>query len=145
MAWWTSYSFYLIHSICKGEKPTCDFAENKPFNIGFRDLQTGCFQTWYDDRDLQALHSDISLDDFDLHSKSHLYEKSKTSVPIFMQIWIPIWMKFSALPQPVGLLKFLLKLFCIIFKGENSAAMILWTMQLALSCSGKLLNWFQTW
>ena len=45
--------------------------------------QTDFFQTLYGDRDHKTLQFDISLEDFDLHSRSHLYEKIKTLVSIF--------------------------------------------------------------
>ena len=48
-----------------------------------------------------SLHCDISLDDLDLHSRSQLYEKSKTFVPICLQISQSIRVKFSMLPQPI--------------------------------------------
>ena len=50
------------------------------------DLLTDFFQTWYEDRDYLALHFEISLDELNLHSRSKLYKKSKTSVSIFSQI-----------------------------------------------------------
>ena len=52
------------------------------------------------------------LDDFDLHSRSQLYEKSKTLVSIFWEILPSIWLKFSIQPQPNGLLKLVVNLFC---------------------------------
>ena len=58
------------------------------------------------------LYLDISFDAIDLHSRSQLYEKSKSSVSIFSQILVSIWMKFNLLPQPVGLLKTMLNLLC---------------------------------
>ena len=36
----------------------------------------------------------------------------------FSDIWLLNWMEVSVLPQSAGLLKFLLDLFCTIFKGE---------------------------
>ena len=44
---------------------------------------------------------------------------------IFSPIQVGIWMEFNVLPQPVGLLKLMLNLFCTVFKGENSTDMIL--------------------
>ena len=58
------------------------------------------------------LSFDISLEDLDCHSRSQLYEKSKTLVFIFSEISQWIWMEFNLLPQPVGLLKLMLNLFC---------------------------------
>ena len=51
--------------------------------------------------------------------------QKKTLVPIFSQIYVLMWMKFSLLPQPVGFLKRMLTFFLaqVIFKGENSANM----------------------
>ena len=95
-------------------------------------------QTWYDDRYYCTLRFDTSLsdldlnsrsqeceqvkssapigsqslDDFDFHSRSQLCKKSKTLVYSFSQIKISIRMKFSMLPQPVGLLKLLLNFLC---------------------------------
>ena len=90
-----------------------------------RHLQTDFFQTRCDDRDHYALHYNISLDDLDHHSRSQSYEISKAWVFIFFK---SILMKLCMLPQPVGLLKIMLNLFCTsnsLFKGENSADMIL--------------------
>ena len=58
------------------------------------------------------MHFDISLDDFDLRSRSQLYEKSKTSVSIFLEILQSIWIEFSMYLQSVGLLEIMHKLFC---------------------------------
>ena len=55
----------------------------------------------------------LSLDDLDFYSRLQMYEKSKASVSIFTEILLSIWMKFSMLPQPVGLLKHMLNVFCI--------------------------------
>ena len=51
--------------------------------------------------DMVALNStfDTTVDDFDLHPRSQLYEKSKTCVLIFLKISQSILMKFSLLPQ----------------------------------------------
>ena len=44
-------------------------------------------------------------------------------------------MKFSTLPQPVGLLKLMLNLLCrVIFTGENSADVSLQNVRLTLCC-----------
>ena len=94
------FSFYF-HSVFKGGNPT--------YVIGLY-LQTDFLQIWSvdDDRDCYALHFDNSLDDLDLHSRSQLYEKLGTLVSIFSQSQVSIWMSFSILPQPVGLLKLML-------------------------------------
>ena len=42
---------------------------------------------------------------------SQVCEKSKSSTSILSQIRTLIWIKFSMLPQPVGLLKLMLDLF----------------------------------
>ena len=42
-----------------------------------RHLRTDVFETWYGDRDYSTLHSDISLDELDLQSRSQLYKQSK--------------------------------------------------------------------
>ena len=54
----------------------------------------------------------MSLDDLDLHSSLQLYETSKTPVSIFLEILQLISMKVSVLPQSVGLMKFMLNIFC---------------------------------
>ena len=54
-----------------------------------------------------------SLDDLDLHY-GQLFEKSDTSVLIFLQIPQLIWMKCSLLPQPIGLVKLMVNLRCMI-------------------------------
>ena len=66
----------------------------------------------YSDIDHQVLQFNISLDDLDLHSRSQLYEKSKTSVSIFLEFSQLTSMKFSMLPQPAGLLNLMLNLVC---------------------------------
>ena len=53
------------------------------------------FQTGNDGREHEALHLDVSLDDFDLHSWSQLYDISKTSVFIISEILPMILMKIS--------------------------------------------------
>ena len=54
-----------------------------------------------------------------------LYEKSKTLKSIFSQIEASIWMQFSMLPQPVGLLKLMLHLLWhVIEKREIPAEVI---------------------
>ena len=73
-----------------------------------RHLQTNFLQTWYDDRDHLALHFEICVNDLNLHPGSQMYEKSKFGCTLSLSIW----MKISALPQPVGLLKLMLNLFC---------------------------------
>ena len=57
-----------------------------------------------------------------------MYEKKKSiSVSMFSNIWPTIWKKkISILPPPVDLLKVMLNYFAqVIFKGENSANMML--------------------
>ena len=75
----------------------------------------------------QAQHFDISSDDLDFCSKSQLYEKSKTSVSIFLQILHFIYKKFSILLQLFGLLKLVLvNLFAQVpYKGDSSSDMVL--------------------
>ena len=59
-------------------------------------------------------------------------QDEKISASILSQIYAPIWMNFSMLPQHVGLLKLMLNLFYmkVISKGENSADVILWDTSL---------------
>ena len=79
----------------------------------------------------------------DLHSRSQMYEKSKTWVFTFSEILRSIWIKFRMLLQPVGLLKLLLNLFCrVIFKGEKSAVVTVYNIRLTLSCVGTQVNRF---
>ena len=58
--------------------------------------------------------TDTNLYDLHLHSESQLYEKSKTSLAIFLQMLKSILMKFSVLPQHVALLKLILHIFYMI-------------------------------
>ena len=53
---------------------------------------------------------DISLGDFDLNSRSILYEKSKTSMFIFSLISQSIWKQLRMLPPPCDMLKLMLPL-----------------------------------
>ena len=52
---------------------------NKKIHIwrAFRQLQTDFFEIWYDDKDHQTQHFDISLDDLNLHSRSQWYDTYK--------------------------------------------------------------------
>ena len=61
----------------------------------FRHLQANFFQSCCDDREHKARHSDIGLDDLDLHSRSQLFEKSKTPLSIFLEIPLLIWTEFK--------------------------------------------------
>ena len=72
------------------------------------------FQTFSDDKHYCTVHFDTSLVNLDLNPRSHLFEKSKTSVIIFLQISHSIWMKLSMPSQSVGLPKLILEMFCII-------------------------------
>ena len=86
-----------------------------------------------------------------------MYEKSKASVSIFTEILLSIWMKFSMLPQAVGLLKHMLNVFCISnVQGRELCwhhhDFIKYTFTIVQSCIGTLMNWFisnlflfQTW
>ena len=58
---------------------------------------------------------------FDLHSRPHSNENVETFLLIFTQISQLIWMKFNVLPQPVGLSKLVLNLFCIVNIQERES------------------------
>ena len=111
LVWWTLYSFYLLQSIFKRDNPTCVISLKKTFTLAciwtFTVLLVLNLVWWCH----QTLHFDASLDDLDFHSRSQLYEKSKTSVPIISQISRSAWMKFSVLPKPVGSLTLMLNVF----------------------------------
>ena len=78
--------------------PTNQFHQQS-LSVGlYSNVQTGLCQTWHDSRDCRALHFDVYLDDQSLHSRSQLYEKSKTSLCIFSEILQSMWMEFSMLP-----------------------------------------------
>ena len=82
-----------LYNIQGREPCLCDFdKKNLPWLV-FRHLPTNFFQTWYNDRNHLALHFIISLDDLDLQSKSQLYEKSSTSVYIFLESSLWIWIQ----------------------------------------------------
>ena len=49
-----------------------------------------------------------------MQKKKKKYEKAETSVLIFLHFFMSVYMKFSMQPQPVGLLKLVLILFCTI-------------------------------
>ena len=87
--WWTSCSYYLIHSVFKGENPTISsilyFLRENPTKVVSvkkkkkkNPLILSCIQTfterfiqsWCDDRDCCALHFGIRLNDLDIHSRS---------------------------------------------------------------------------
>ena len=93
----------------QGREPClCDLVLKKA--VALARIQTFFSEIWYGDRDLGTLHFDTSLDYLDLHSRSQLYEIPKTSVLISSQSSLLIWMKCRMLPQPVGLLKFIITL-----------------------------------
>ena len=140
VVWWASYSFYLIHSDLKGENPACMILYPPPPSpppkkphlkcwLVFIRLQTKFFQTCYIwwKRPL----SPTFWCQFGLPRPSFkvtvVWEIKNFVCLIFSQIQVLIWMKLSLLPPPVGLLKLMLNLFCtILFKGENSADMMLY-------------------
>ena len=71
-----------------------------------------------------------SLNDLDLHSRSHLLEKTETCALFFWQISQFIRMKFGMLLWPVSLFKFIpifvvVVIACLKFRGENSISLIL--------------------
>ena len=104
---------FLIQSIFKELTPSyvISFTKN---NVGlFSDICDPMYlaESWCGGWDYSTLHFETSLDDLDLRSRSQLYKKSQTSVPIFSQISQWTWMKFSMLPQPVPLLKLMLNVF----------------------------------
>ena len=135
------YSFYLVHSIFKAGNPTYMISLRNKMNIDLcSDIYTFTdwfIVVWYGDRDLKALHFDICLDDFDLHSSSQLRKKSKTSVSVFSQILASNFMKFSMLPWPVGLLKLMLNLVCT---GNIQRRELLWNICLKLPCVRTVVN-----
>ena len=88
----------------------------------------------------------MSLDDLDFHSQLH--EKSKASVSVLSQIYVSVWVKFSMLSQPVGLLKLVLNLFCTsTIQGRE----LCWRdfmkcmIDLVLESGHLQTNLFQTW
>ena len=73
------------------------------------------WHTCHCNKDHQAQYFVISFYYCDCHLRSQLLKKKntqKTLVSIFLQMNVLIWMKFSMFPQPVGLLKLMLHLFC---------------------------------
>ena len=51
------------------------------------------------------------MDDFDLHSRLHLYEKSKNMCTLFLENFSVSFVEYGMLPQSFGLLKLILNLF----------------------------------
>ena len=94
--------------------------QKKPTYRFLRHFKTDFFQTWYDNRDQYAIHFDVYQVWWPWsYSRSQMWKKSKTAVPIFSHINSHlIWMKFSMLPQPVGLLKLTLHLFHILIRKK---------------------------
>ena len=110
----------------QGREPyLCDFVTQKNLShwLVIKRLQTYFFQTWYD-RDHYGLRFDINLNDGDLHSRSHLYEKSTVPVSFFSKISQLILMKFSMLPWPAGLWRLMLDLFCTLYSRERTLLML---------------------
>ena len=81
--------FYPIHQHSRRELCLDDFIREKnPFNTG---LCSGiytpvCFKLGNDDRHYYSVYFDISLNELGLHSRSQIFEKSKTSALICLQI-----------------------------------------------------------
>ena len=119
--WWTSYSFDLIHSIIKGENPTCVISYEKTFDNG--------------------LYSDI----YRLVSFKHGLMVKITKFCILISLWMTLtliqghscmrtqtlWCPFS---RKIRYWFGWNSLCChnlfaqVIFKGKNSAEVILWNI-----------------
>ena len=96
--------FYLIRLILKGENLTCDFINPPQTNIElYIDILTPISF---------KLYIFISVWKKLTVIQGHIYMRNfKTLMPIFSEITKSICMKFSMLPQPVGLLKLMLPFF----------------------------------
>ena len=78
----------------QGREPClCDFVWKK-ITLACIQTFTDFFQIWHDDRHHKALYFDFSLGEH-LHSRSQLYEKSKTFDSIALQLHVSNWKKFS--------------------------------------------------
>ena len=75
--------------------------------------------------------------------QGHICMRNQTLVSIFLEISQWFCMKVSMVPQPVGLLKLILNLFCT-FNINIQGKELLWHdfVQLTSSCVGTLVNWF---
>ena len=99
----THTHFISYFSVFKGGNPT--------YGIAFEKTKVGLCSDIYRPISFRLgrmiettkLYILICLDDLDVHSRSKLYEKSKTLISIFSQIGLSIWIRFSMLPQPLSL------------------------------------------
>ena len=95
-----------------------------------RHWPTDFFQTWYDDRNHKVLRFNIRLDNLDLHSGSQLYERSRTSVSFFLansSIELDeIQTVATCYRFAEARVQFILH--GVLFKGENSAALIMFLL-----------------
>ena len=103
LVWWTLYSFRLIKSIFKGEKPIYAASSKKTKqNTLQRWLALGCletklFQKRCNDRDYWPLHFERSLADLDLHLRSQFRKKTQPNNNQLLHLLLishNIWMKF---------------------------------------------------
>ena len=76
-----------------------------------------------------------SLDDLDLYWRLQLYEKSKTYVPTFSQISLPMWVKLNVLPQLVDVWKLMINLL-----GAGIAQLVVFGLPVH-SVAGSILLW----
>ena len=64
-------------------------------HINFGHLQADVFHSWFDDSHYYTAYLNTCFDNFELHSKSQLYEKAKDSALTFLQISHSIWVKLT--------------------------------------------------
>ena len=82
-------------------------------------LWTVFFQTWYDDRQHWTVQFKTNLSNFDLHSRPHLFEKTKTFALTLAYFLIGLGEIFFV-ALAICLLKSMLNLFSgSVFKGDN--------------------------
>ena len=116
---WTSYILscpvsisILIHILsCLISIPIYVISLNKSLPLAFIQTFTDWFLSnfvwWW-----RLLNSTFSLDYLTLQGHSCMINKKTFFFSKFSRILLSIWMKFSMLPRPIGLLKLMLNLFC---------------------------------
>ena len=83
LVWWTSHSFGLMYSIIKGGNPT-QFCFSKTSHwLAFGQSSIKFLQTCQEDSHNWTQQFDSSLNDVDLHSRSQLNEKAKSSAFVY--------------------------------------------------------------
>ena len=109
---WATWHKYEVHHTHKSQQHSKFHFFKK---CVFRHLLSNFFQTCYDNRDHQALHFDISVDDLDFIQGHSLMRNQRLQCPFSQKFCIQFGWNLVCIPQPVGLWRLELNLF---FKND---------------------------